>query len=164
MWKDYEYGGLQYRVSDSGEVFGCGRNRALKTRLNEDGYTSVTRGSGDKRRRECVHRIVARLFVDGYKDGYEVNHKDFDRTNNNASNLEWVSHTENVSKSAQVGHYGEGRHAGTNNGRAKVSPEDVVEIRKRYFEGESILGLSKEFGIGWTQTKRIVTGESWGSI
>ena len=51
MWKDYEYGGLQYRVSDSGEVFGCGRNRALKTRLNEDGYTSVTIGSGDERTR-----------------------------------------------------------------------------------------------------------------
>lgn len=43
-----------------------------------------------------IHRIIAELFVKGYKKGKEVNHIDFDKRNNSASNLEWLSKTENL--------------------------------------------------------------------
>lgn len=43
-----------------------------------------------------VHVAVAKLFVSGYKEGLEVNHKDGDRTNNIYTNLEWVTRLENI--------------------------------------------------------------------
>ena len=45
-----------------------------------------------------VHRIVAELFVEKPKEWtpkWDVNHKDLDKSNNNSSNLEWITHKEN---------------------------------------------------------------------
>lgn len=52
-----------------------------------------------------VHILVAKAFVEGYQPGYEVNHKDYDRKNNKASNLEWVSHTDNISHTLKGGRH-----------------------------------------------------------
>lgn len=42
-----------------------------------------------------VHRLVARAFVLGYFEGAQVNHKDENKHNNRADNLEWVTRREN---------------------------------------------------------------------
>lgn len=42
-----------------------------------------------------IHRIVAFHFVMGYNIGYEVNHIDGNKQNNNSDNLEWVNRREN---------------------------------------------------------------------
>lgn len=38
----------------------------------------------------CLHRHVAKTFVPGFKHGYDVHHKDENRQNNRAENLQWV--------------------------------------------------------------------------
>ena len=43
-----------------------------------------------------VHRLVASAFIPNFECKPEVNHKDMDRTNNAAANLEWVTHRENL--------------------------------------------------------------------
>ena len=43
-----------------------------------------------------VHRLVAQHFIPNPDNLAEVNHKDFDKWNNNVSNLEWVSQLENI--------------------------------------------------------------------
>ena len=40
-----------------------------------------------------VHRAVACMFVEGYVDGYDVDHIDENIFNNNADNLRWVCPT-----------------------------------------------------------------------
>lgn len=40
--------------------------------------------------------IVAKAWVGGYQDGYEVNHIDEDFTNDSIENLEWCSHLQNM--------------------------------------------------------------------
>ncbi len=48
------------------------------------------------RKNLAVHRIVAHTFVSGYDNAHNtVNHKDGNKTNNTADNLEWVSQSEN---------------------------------------------------------------------
>jgi len=46
---------------------------------------------------KCIwlHRVVALSFLENPDNKKEVNHKDGDATNNNLSNLEWVTHSEN---------------------------------------------------------------------
>ena len=49
-----------------------------------------------------VHRLVALAFVPGWREGLEVNHKNGDKTDNRADNLEWVTHSENHRHSRDV--------------------------------------------------------------
>tara|TARA_R110002126_G_C10066139_1_gene462155 strand:- start:64 stop:408 length:345 start_codon:yes stop_codon:yes gene_type:complete len=51
-----------------------------------------------------VHKLVALHFVDGYKEGLQVNHIDEDKTNNHSSNLEWCTSQYNVEYSVSK-HY-----------------------------------------------------------
>lgn len=97
IWKDYFYNGLDYKISNYGRVFGVSSGRILKTRLNPDGYITATFGKGEIGRTSMtVHRLVAKLFVDNPNEYNEVNHIDFDRTNNKYDNLEWVTHEMNI--------------------------------------------------------------------
>lgn len=49
--------------------------------------------------------MVAEAFIPNPDNLPEVNHKDYDRTNNTVSNLEWSTHADNVIYSSHAGHY-----------------------------------------------------------
>ena len=76
------------------EVFQAGR--ILKLARCSNGYLAVNLGGGA--RRELVHRLVAIAFVPG-DQSLTVNHKDLVRSNNAATNLEWLSYGENIKHS-----------------------------------------------------------------
>ena len=48
-----------------------------------------------------MHRLVAFSFVDGYRDGLQVNHKNEIRADNRAENLEWVNCSRNLNYGAR---------------------------------------------------------------
>jgi hypothetical protein len=60
------------------------------------GYLEVAQMAGGKRRKYRVHRLVAQAFVPGYFEGASVDHKDGNKLNNRADNLEWVTLSENT--------------------------------------------------------------------
>lgn len=47
------------------------------------------------KKRFFIHRLVALHFCKGYQEDLIVNHKDGNKLNNIAENLEWVTHSEN---------------------------------------------------------------------
>lgn len=85
-----------YEVSDLGRVRNKVRGTYLKPGVNDKGYLQVDlmyKG------RKCIrlHQLVMRHFnPQGYFEGAEVDHLDGDKKNNVLSNLEWVTHEENV--------------------------------------------------------------------
>lgn len=160
MIKEWEYEGIVYKVSDDGKIYGP-KVGELKQRLNSDGYLEVTVGGMYGRRiRERTHIIIAKVFVDGYKPGLEVNHKNFIRTDNRASNLEWVTHRENVKYSYINGRH-DGTRSGDKNGRAKLDWEKVNEIRNKYKNGSTISSLAREYCVGNTTISHLVKNETW---
>ena len=96
LFKDIEYKGVVYTISNQGRIFKDGKQ--LINRLNADGYYVVTTKNYNQQYRSTgVHRLVALAFCDGYSSTKnEVNHKDYNRTNNCSENLEWVTHADNV--------------------------------------------------------------------
>ena len=98
-WKDIsEYEGL-YMVSNMGRVKSTPvtkRERYLSTKIYNSRYINIVLFKDGKRKTCNVHRLVAKAFVSNPNDKPFVNHIDGKRDNNYASNLEWVTHIENV--------------------------------------------------------------------
>lgn len=107
-WKDIKGFEGYYQVSNLGRVRSldrvvtytngkvhCHKGRLLKFSDNSFGYQQVHIHKDGKPYTLVVHRIVALHFVDGYAEGLEVNHKDEDKHNNRADNLEWCDHLYN---------------------------------------------------------------------
>ena len=151
--------GLYYKVYPDGTIVGPKRGR-IKQRENSDGYMEVTLGTMDNRHAGVrVHRIIAEQFIPNHLNLPEVNHKDYNRKNNCVENLEWSNHLDNVRYSAKVGHYD--RHKGEDNGRAKVTVEDVKEIRQQYENGIRVSEIAKKYSIGWSTVYNIVKNKTW---
>lgn len=91
--KEYE----RYEVNTKGEIRHKKRKHILTPRKNSGGYLYVGFNIEGKRKNFAVHRIVANAFIPNPNGYSEVNHKDYDRTNNNVDNLEWVSSSQNKS-------------------------------------------------------------------
>lgn len=113
MYKTGKYNGCEYMVDEHGDCFttnGKGRFVHRDWRYNHDGYPVVSACGysldGKKMQRSLqVHILVAKQFVPGWFEGAEVNHKDFNRANPDASNLEWRTHKDNVRHSVDAGRY-----------------------------------------------------------
>ena len=92
--KDFE--GL-YEVSDLGNVKSLITNRLLSIRPNgKEEYCQVSLTKNKRMYTKKVHRLVAEAFVPN-PNGYQyVNHKDEQKKNNVASNLEWCTFEYNV--------------------------------------------------------------------
>ena len=66
--------------------------------LAPDGYYNTTVSTPLGSVRAPVHRLVALAFLEPPESDarVKINHKDLDKSNNRADNLEWVSHAENM--------------------------------------------------------------------
>ena len=83
-----------YTVSDNGRVRRLGQDRD-KSAFNKHGYLNLDLYHNGVRKHELVHRLVAKAFVPNPDNKPVVNHKDGNKLNNNADNLEWVTSLEN---------------------------------------------------------------------
>lgn len=158
-YKIANYYGLEYTIYNDGTIIGPERG-IVKQRKNKDGYMEVTLGKMNNRHaRVKVHRIVAEQFVPNPMNLPEVNHKDCNRENNNADNLEWCTHLQNVKYSQSLGHYK--FKTGSKNGNAKLTWDDVNRIRLEYAKGKKISEISKIFNVPWSTVGNIVHNKTW---
>lgn len=87
VWK--QFGAVE--CSNFGNVRDIDTKRALNAPIKNAGYRRV------HHKGVCmyIHRLVAILFVDNPLCVNEVNHKDENKLNNRADNLEWCTHRYN---------------------------------------------------------------------
>ena len=80
-----------YLVREDGTVWNSKRNRELKGTTQRNEYKTVYLFWNNKQYNFMVHRLVAEAFCEN-PNGYTiVHHKDGDKLNTSANNLEWVS-------------------------------------------------------------------------
>ena len=94
IWKDIiGYEGY-YQISSEGRVKSLISNKILIGDTNNLGYKRVILYTPIKKR-FFIHRLVALHFCEGYAENLVVNHKDGNKQNNKAENLEWITHSQN---------------------------------------------------------------------
>ena len=71
----------------------------MKPGKTHDGYLHVDLCKDGHKKQTYVHRLVAEAFIQNTNNLGTVNHKDEVKTNNVASNLEWMSKEDNVAYS-----------------------------------------------------------------
>ena len=98
VWKTVP-GYINYEVSDEGQVRGLKRGRVLDPKPDKSGYTLVCLSSELGVKRLLVHRLVAAAFLPKQEGCNVVHHKDGNRSNNCAANLEWTTQKNNVQAS-----------------------------------------------------------------
>ena len=109
IWKDIkDYEGL-YQVSNLGRVKSLKKTiirnnnyqqtfkeKILKPGLAKNGYLTVMLFKNKKGKTHTIHSLVAKTFLNN-GDGYRcINHIDGNKTNNKATNLRWVTNSENI--------------------------------------------------------------------
>lgn len=108
VWKDIKgYEGL-YQVSNLGNVRSLNYNRQkiikqLRPCKNIRGYWAVSLLKNNKRKTKMVHRLVAESFIENTKNNILVNHKDGNKNNNCAANLEWCTPQYNINEAFRMG-------------------------------------------------------------
>lgn len=99
-WKQVDGYDGRYVVSSLGRVVSLpnlanNEPHFIKQSISSNGYAHVTLSGNNKQKTVSVHRLVADAFIEKRGDGFQVNHKNEDKTDNRASNLEWVTAKEN---------------------------------------------------------------------
>ena len=108
MWRPIKgYEGL-YEVSDKGlirsfdRIIPCGKGRIhnhkgklLTGKSNGKGYLFVLLSKNGRLKKYYIHRIVAETFIENPHNYPIINHKDENRANNEADNLEWCTYKYN---------------------------------------------------------------------
>ncbi len=178
-WKLVYFDGIhpreKYEVSNYGRIRRFD-HKSMEWKLNKpanvNGYAyysfRIEPGNGNKNRiTKSIHRLVAELFIGPSKeDCNNVIHLDFDKWNNEVSNLRWSTKKEmfdHSRKSPRTKLAIERRKGEITN--SKLTATDVMRLKKKLKRGKNPLyKIAKEFGITHTQLNRIRRGENWGHI
>ena len=110
-----------YEITREGKVINKKWGRDVKPQPNGKGYLRVSIGG----KLMFVHRLVAEKYVPNPDNKPQVNHKDGNKLNNNADNLEWVTNQENRNHAIKTGL----QISGENCSWAKLTKEQVNFIR-----------------------------------
>jgi hypothetical protein len=168
QWKIVD--GTDYAVSNLGRMASMKRNkwRTLNPSKDSGGYVVVGMWHDAKSKRPLVHRLVAAAFLpDAPSPAHEVNHKDGDKANNRADNLEWVTPSENIRHSfAVLGRVGANTNPckGEKHGRAKLTADKVRDIRARRLLGARVSDMAREFGTTATAISYAILRKTWQEV
>jgi hypothetical protein len=114
-----------------------------------------------------VHKLVADYFLKKPSENHTiVAHLDYDKLNNRASNLRWMTHEENVLHQRSSPHViadKENRRARASK-TSKLSLTKVMLLKKLLNEGKPVKSLVKQFKVSDMQIYRIKSGENWGDV
>lgn len=164
IWKAVRgYEGI-YEVSDQGYVRSLPREvgarnnkkRWVKGKMmtgsdNGNGYKSVMLTIDGHGKRHYIHRLVAEAFIPNPNDFSEINHKNEDKGDNRAVNLEWITHKDNINYGSCI---------------EKIAAPQSFEVKQFDYDGNyiatyrSIVDASRKTGINYSDIRKCINGKT----
>lgn len=135
----------------------------LRQKINKFGYHMIVLQDNKKKRHAFIHVLVAEAFIGEKKIGTQVNHKDCNKSNNCAENLEYLTPKENTIHAYKNGCYPDQK--GESHGGSKLTDSIVKKIRTILNQkAASASQLSKRYGVSQATISLIKTRKIWNHI
>jgi len=159
-----------YEVSNDGKV------RRIPAKINDGrfirggemapvlvkGYHLVLLQANGKKWMPRVHQLVALTFLGEPpgamgRTGYTVNHKNFNKLDNNLSNLEWMTAKENHDHAVLNGR----KSRGENHYKSVLTEEIVRSMRSMRNLGHKVKDIANHFGFKEHVASDVLLGRCW---
>lgn len=165
IWKPTHIFSDNYSVSNLGNIRretpykGMYAGKNLKPQISK-GYFHVVLHKDSVKKTVRVHILVAIAFLGPAIKGFQCNHKDTNKLNNNYSNLEYLTCKQNIQHAVKNGLWNPPR--GSKNAMAKLTERDVVSIRYLYSENfYNQTTLAKIYHVDPSVISEVITRKSW---
>lgn len=135
------------------------KGRILKGYTTNKGYKSIVIKTKYKVHHISIHRAVAIAFLENTDNFSEVDHIDGNKSNNNVNNLQWISRLKNMQKAWNDGSIK--KLSGEDCSNAKLSYQEVTEIKKLRHSGMKINDIAKKYSMNRSSISSILKGKSW---
>lgn len=149
IWKSIKGYEGKYEISNLGRVKSLKYNKIMVSAICGGGYLGVTLYTKEKQKTVHIHKLVATHFIGNPMMYKCVNHKDENKFNNNASNLEWCDYRYN-------NNYGTFQERRAKKRLKKVNQYDLQGNYIKTFDG--IVLATKETGISGKNISSCCTG------
>lgn len=108
-----------------------------------------------------IHRLVCETFIGPRPEENHINHKNGNKLDNRAENLEYCTPSQNTQHA-----YDNGFHSqlGSKNARSKLSENDVLQICGLFKEGLKDRQIGVMFGVGRVAINDIRRGARWSHL
>jgi hypothetical protein len=135
----------------------CERRRA--EHQTTSGYLQVRVMTDGRRVNALAHRVVWLHFRGPIPSGLTINHRNGNKADNRPENLEVATYSEQVLHSRRV--LGGGDQRGERNPAAKLTRDQVEEIRRRRAMKEPLKAIAASFGVSDRTVSKIARGQRW---
>jgi uncharacterized protein YerC len=156
----------RYRIEETGSVWARRRKywRKLPVLMRNGTATVIVPDEGGKFRPQRLAALVLRTFVGPRPIGHEPYHfPDPDPSNNAVANLRWAPiGTSKLGRDPLPGRHPDER--GERNPSARLTAEDIPEIRDMYRRGSTARDIALECGVSDSTIGQVLRGVTWGHV
>jgi len=149
-----------YEVSNLGRVRSCKphwrKPHIIVGSITNNGYHRITLYRHRKREYCSICHLVLEAFIGPRPKGYEANHKNGVKVNDELENLEWITSSENTKHAYRLG-----LMVPPN---AKLKKEDVLEIRRLAKQGIKQNVIAKRYKMSEGNISAIIHYKLWASL
>ena len=162
-----------YEVSNDGNVRRIpgviGDGRRIKggqlAKVQVKGYHLVLLQCEKQKWMPRVHQLVALAFIGEPPGeigvtGWTVNHKNFNKFDNRAENLEWMTATENHDHAVMNGR----KAKGESHYKSKLTEDIVRQMRAMRLAGMKVKDIAAQFGYKEHMASDVLLGRCWSHV
>lgn len=160
-----------YMISKSGELWSNHNNRhgagsewkkmkPLLATMGVNQYYFVHLCKNGKMKRKSIHSLVLLAFIGPRPGGHDVRHMNGNGLDNRLENLKYGTRTENVADARAHGTTARGE----THGAAKLTTENVREIRSLRESGLSQYKIAARFNVARESVRDILARKNWAHV